>query len=219
MTPATTAEGRSRNLILAATIFAVSMTFIDQTIISIAAPHILFFGIAGALTAVGPAAGGYLIEWTWPAIFWVNIPVALIALALIAVSRPETAYRPARMDYRGVALIVAGVGLGFVAAAQVGGRMLDRVGAKAPVVAGCALAAAGLWLWAVKMTDLSLSAQAGYVIVAGAGMGLMLGPANTDAVNQASHLAYGEATGITQAVATTPPAGASPSSAPSRSFR
>ena len=40
MTPATTAEGRSRNLILAAMIFAVSMTFIDQTIISIAAPHI-----------------------------------------------------------------------------------------------------------------------------------------------------------------------------------
>ena len=40
MTPATTAEGRSRNLIPAAMIFAVSMTFIDQTIISIAAPHI-----------------------------------------------------------------------------------------------------------------------------------------------------------------------------------
>ena len=50
------------------------------------------------------------------------------------------------------------------------------------------------------MTDLSLSAQTGYVIVAGAGMGLMLGPANTDAVNRASHLAYGEATGITQTV-------------------
>src|SRR5271154_3840015 len=32
--------GRSRNLILAAMIFAVSMTFIDQTIVSIAAPNI-----------------------------------------------------------------------------------------------------------------------------------------------------------------------------------
>ena len=32
--------GRSRNLILAAMIFAVSMTFIDQTIVSIAAPQI-----------------------------------------------------------------------------------------------------------------------------------------------------------------------------------
>ena len=32
--------GRSRNLILAAMIFAVSMTFIDQTIVSIAVPQI-----------------------------------------------------------------------------------------------------------------------------------------------------------------------------------
>ena len=32
--------GRSRNLILAAMIFAVAMTFIDQTIVSIAVPQI-----------------------------------------------------------------------------------------------------------------------------------------------------------------------------------
>jgi hypothetical protein len=34
------AGGRSRNLILAAMIFAVSMTFIAQTIVSIAVPQI-----------------------------------------------------------------------------------------------------------------------------------------------------------------------------------
>jgi hypothetical protein len=38
------------------------------------------------------------------------------------------------------------------------------------------------------------------VIVAGAGMGFMLGPASTDAVSRASRLSYGEATGITQTV-------------------
>ena len=31
-------------------------------------------------------------------------------------------------------------------------------------------------------------------------MGFMLGPASTDAVNRASRLSYGEATGITQTV-------------------
>jgi hypothetical protein len=36
--------------------------------------------------------------------------------------------------------------------------------------------------------------------MAGAGMGMMLGPANTDAVNRASSLSYGEATGITQTI-------------------
>src|SRR5260370_23043274 len=34
--------------------------------------------------------------------------------------------------------------------------------------------------------------------MAGAAMGLMLGQANTDAVNRASRFSYGEATGITQ---------------------
>ena len=68
----------------------------------------LFFGIAGGLTAVGPILGGYLTQWTWRAIFWVNIPVALIALVLICISKPTTEYRPARMDYRGLVLIASG---------------------------------------------------------------------------------------------------------------
>jgi EmrB/QacA subfamily drug resistance transporter len=404
MTHAPSTVGRSRNLILTAMIFAVAMTFIDQTIVSIAAPRIqqdlglsssgmqwainsyllalaaffafggrladtvghrkmvvlgviifaassalcgltprgggaetwivafravqglggaimfpaalaivvqtfdlhsrgralaLFFGIAGGLTAVGPIAGGYLLDWTWRAIFWINVPVALIALALIALSKPATEHRPAPMDYRGLALIVAGVGLsvfglqqssiwgwgnpateaciaagvvilavfvaverqaasplinvhifanrafavenvilgiammafipvfffaslygqialgekataasllilyfflGFVVCAQIGGRMLDRTGAKRPVVLGCALAAAGFALWAGKATDLHAGAQVIYIVMAGAGMGLMLGQANTDAVNRASRFSYGEATGITQTV-------------------
>ena len=260
----------------------------------------LFFGIAGALTAIGPTLGGFLIEeWTWRSIFWINIPVALIALALIAISRPPNESRPAPMDYRGLVLIVAGVGLsvfgfqqsalwswgnpaiwvsiavgvvllvvfytverrtesplinvrifenrtftvenvilgvasmafipvfffvsiygqialaekattssllilyfflGFVVCAQIGGRMLDRVGAKRPVLFGCVLAAVGFGLWAGKVTDLNAGAQVIYIVMAGAGMGLMLGQANTDAINRASRISYGEATGITQTV-------------------
>jgi EmrB/QacA subfamily drug resistance transporter len=258
-----------------------------------------FFGIAGALTAIGPILGGYLTQWTWRAIFWVNIPVAIIALVLIVLSKPVTDYRPAPIDYRGLVLIVSGVALsvfgfqqasiwgwgnpgtgfciglgfvllvvfylvelrtpnpltqvtifrvraflvenmvlflamiafipvfffasvyaqvalnknasgaslvllyffiGFVVAAQIGGRMLDRIGAKRPVVLGCALAAVGFYLWAGKVTHLDLGPQVWTIIMTGAGMGLMLGPANTDAVNRASRLSYGEATGITQTV-------------------
>jgi len=234
----------------------------------------VFFGISGGLTAIGPILGGYLTQWTWRAIFWVNIPVAVIALVLIFISKPTTVYRPARMDYRGLVLIASGVALsvfgfqqsvvwgwsdpatgaciaagllilvvfylversttspliavsifqirpflienvvlgicmlvfipvfffGFVVAAQVGGRMLDRGGAKRPVVLGCILGAVGFWLWAGKVSGLSFSSQQLYIILAGAGMGLMLGPASTDAVNRASRLSYGEATGITQTV-------------------
>ncbi len=404
MTEPRAVHARSRNLVLAAMIFAVAMTFIDQTIVSIAAPNIqkelhlsntgiqwainayllalaaffafggrladtvghckmvvlgvivfafasamcgltpkgsaaeawlitfravqgaggaimfpaalgivvqtfalrergralaLFFGIAGGLTAIGPILGGYLTEWTWRAIFWVNIPVAVIALILIAVSRPVTEYQWAPIDYRGLVLIAGGVALsvvgfqqsaiwgwsnpwtvicivagvallvafvfverrtaqplmqvdifrirafaaenmvlfttmlvfvpvfffaseyaqialgktaqqaglyllyfflGFVVMSQVGGRILDRRGAKRPVVIGCALAAVGFGLWASKMTQLNFSNQVWPVVLAGAGMGLMLTPASTDAVNRASRLSYGEATGITQTV-------------------
>ena len=90
--------------------------------------------------------------------------------------------------------------IGFVVCAQIGGRMLDRIGAKRPVVLGCALAAVGFALWAGKVTDLHAGSQMIYIIMAGAGMGLMLGQANTDAINRASRYSYGEATGITQTV-------------------
>jgi len=259
----------------------------------------LFFGIAGGLTAIGPIAGGYLIQWTWRAIFWINVPVAIIALVLIVVARPVTEHRRAPIDYRGLALVVGGVGLsvfgfqqsalwgwgnaaievcivvgvlllavfylierrtedplmdvrifgnraflveniilmiammtfipvfffasvygqialgekattasllilyfflGFVIAAQVGGRMLDRIGAKRPVVIGCVLAAVGYFLWAGKVTGLQAGPQVIWIIVSGAGMGLMLGQANTDAINRAARLSYGEATGVTQTV-------------------
>jgi predicted MFS family arabinose efflux permease len=90
--------------------------------------------------------------------------------------------------------------LGYVVCAQLGGRMLDRIGAKRPVVIGCVLAAVGFALWAGKATDLHAGAQVLYIVLSGAGMGFMLGQANTDAVNRASRFTYGEATGITQTV-------------------
>jgi MFS family permease len=84
----------------------------------------------------------------------------------------------------------------------IGGRILDKRGAKPAVVLGCMVSAAGFALWASKMTDLSggLGAQWPYIVAAGAGMGLLLGPANTDAIDRAPDTSYGEATGITQTV-------------------
>src|SRR5581483_9000149 len=76
--------------------------------------------------------------------------------------------------------------------------MLDRRGARPPVVLGGAIAAVGFFLLAGKLTDLSLSAQRLDIAIAGAGLGLMLGPASTDAVNRAPSTSYSEVTGITQ---------------------
>jgi len=257
----------------------------------------IFFAISGGLTAIGPIAGGFLTQWTWRAIFWVNIPVAIIALVLIWISKPDDERRPASLDYRGTLLVSGAMGLivlglqqasgwgwgsaqtlgclivgalmlfafvrfelrtsepllelrifrdrgfsvdnivlglmsivfvpyfffasvyaqislgksssnagvyllyfflGFVVAAQIGGRLLDRRGARPAVVMGSALATVGFYLLAGRLTDLSLGKQTVDIILAGAGVGLMLGPASTDAVNRAPSGSYSEVTGITQ---------------------
>ncbi|MGO9901152.1 MAG: MFS transporter, partial [Solirubrobacteraceae bacterium] len=71
----------------------------------------IFFGISGGLTAIGPIAGGYLTQWTWRSIFWINIPVAIIALLLIWRSCTETETQPTKLDYRGAVLITGAMGL------------------------------------------------------------------------------------------------------------
>ena len=259
----------------------------------------IFFAVTGGLTSIGPIAGGYLTEWTWRSIFWINIPVAIIALFLTWKANPEENRHPGKIDYKGTVLVCGGMGLlvlglqqsaiwgwgdaktwvsivagvailawfvvdqlnssnpllrlrifanrafavdcavlfflmiafvplfffaseyaqislgesasetglylliffaGFATATQWGGKMLDRIGARRPVVLGCAIGAVGFWLWGNSMTHLSVSEQWYYIVLAGLGVGLVLSPANTDALNRVARSRYGEATGITQTV-------------------
>ena len=90
--------------------------------------------------------------------------------------------------------------IGFVVFAQIGGRMLDRAGAKRPVVIGCVLATIGFALWAGKVTSLNAGSLTLYIVIAGAGMGLMLGPVEHRRDQPGLPVSYGEATGITQTV-------------------
>jgi EmrB/QacA subfamily drug resistance transporter len=72
----------------------------------------IFFIVTGLFTAIGPVAGSYLTEfWTWRAIFWINVPVALFALVEFRFAKLNDVKRPARIDWRGAALIVAGMSL------------------------------------------------------------------------------------------------------------
>ncbi len=71
----------------------------------------VFFGVSGGLTAIGPIAGGVLTQWTWRSIFWINVPVAIIALILIRKSQPDNQSRPTTLDYRGTVLITGAMGL------------------------------------------------------------------------------------------------------------
>jgi EmrB/QacA subfamily drug resistance transporter len=71
----------------------------------------IFFGVSGSLTAIGPISGGYLAEWTWRAIFWVNIPIAVVSLVLLRAACPPQEVHPGRLDLRGAALVTGGMAL------------------------------------------------------------------------------------------------------------
>lgn len=89
---------------------------------------------------------------------------------------------------------------GFATASQWGGKMLDKVGARRPMVLGCAIAAVGFYLWGESLDHLKVGEQWYYIVLTGIGVGLILSPANTDALNRVPRSRYGEATGISQTV-------------------
>ena len=244
----------------------------------------IFFAVAGGLTSIGPIAGGYLTEWTWRAIFWVNIPVAIIALILTAKAKPDNTKHPAPLDYRGTVLISGGMGLAVLGLQQssvwgwggaatwlciaaglalIGAFVALRAARRQPAAADPDLREPRLrgrqhrplpaddpvraavllrqhvradlarrkrlgnralpadllrrlrrrlavgrqdprpesgrghrWCWAARsprsaspsgastLPDLSVSSQWYYIVLAGAGVGLVLSPANTDALNR-----------------------------------
>ncbi|TAH36298.1 MFS transporter [Candidatus Saccharibacteria bacterium] len=79
-----------------------------------------FFGITGAVTAIGPILGGDLTEWTWRSIFFINLPIALLALVLIARQYvPETRVN-APIDWKGAATVALGMGLAVCGLQQAG---------------------------------------------------------------------------------------------------
>jgi EmrB/QacA subfamily drug resistance transporter len=90
---------------------------------------------------------------------------------------------------------------GFFAAAQFGGRLFDTRGARSSMMLGCLVSAAGFAYWGLHVTSLGTSLTDHLPLaVAGAGIGLILGPSGSDAVSRASRTSYGEVTGANQTV-------------------
>ena len=91
----------------------------------------LFFGISGGLTAIGPIAGGFLTQWTWRAIFWINVPIAVLALVLLGAAHVAESRRDEAIDKVGAVLVAAGMALsviGFEQAASWGWASVADLG-------------------------------------------------------------------------------------------
>ncbi len=72
----------------------------------------LVLGIAGIGNAIGPLLGGVLTdEFSWRAIFWVNLPIALFATLATAkfVHQPPVEATERRIDYAGIATVSGGL--------------------------------------------------------------------------------------------------------------
>ena len=70
----------------------------------------IYGGLAGLAVASGPIVGGVVTEelgWHW--IFWLNVPIGLVATTLATRLLPESHGAPERLDLAGVALVTAGV--------------------------------------------------------------------------------------------------------------
>src|ERR1051326_8615565 len=76
--------------------------------------------VFGLAAVVGPALGAFLVQHVhWALVFWINLPIGLIAIAMFAVLLPETAQRHRhRLDYAGGILLMIGVGALMVALVQ-----------------------------------------------------------------------------------------------------
>ena len=72
----------------------------------------IVFGTAVVGTAAGPFLGGLLTELlSWRFVFWVNVPIAVVVIWLVATSVDESRDEsvPRHLDVAGLLLIVAGV--------------------------------------------------------------------------------------------------------------
>jgi EmrB/QacA subfamily drug resistance transporter len=93
----------------------------------------LYSAVTGIAVASGPLVGGLVIEgldWQW--IFWINVPIGLLAVPLVLRFVPETRVPDSTLDVPGVALLAGGcfaVVWAMVRSATVGWDAPEVVGA------------------------------------------------------------------------------------------
>lgn len=134
------AQGASAALVLPGALAVLAAGYPDP--VARAKAVGIWSGTGAAALAVGPVVGGLLVaSWSWRAVFWVNVPLSVLVLAVLAVAPPGPAPAPGgrRLDLPGQALAVIGLGTATYAVVLAG-----RDGAGRSVLAAGAVAVLAL---------------------------------------------------------------------------
>ncbi|HEY7551368.1 MAG TPA: MFS transporter [Hyphomicrobiaceae bacterium] len=111
---------------------------------------------ASALTtAGGPILGGWLTEtFGWQFVFWINPPLALAAVALLATYAPRDRREARRLDMAGAAILAAALAALAWALSQIGSRESHSAeGATIAAAAGFGLVALAAYAWWERASD------------------------------------------------------------------
>jgi EmrB/QacA subfamily drug resistance transporter len=97
----------------AAPMLSLSLALVCNAFPSAQQPRALgiWAAVSALALAIGPLAGGLLIEIDWRVIFWMNLPIAALGVAITVVAAPESTDPGAgtRIDWAGLAALSAGV--------------------------------------------------------------------------------------------------------------
>src|SRR5207248_3195847 len=141
----------------------------------------IWAGVAGVGIAVGPIAGGLLLQhFWWGSVFLINVPVIVVGMIAAALLVPNSADPAApRLDYsalgpgvpftpRALLLLIAG---------PASTPLVRRLGTKAVVSTGLLMIAGGLaWLATASANATFVGGVLGPLAILGLGFGLTMAP-------------------------------------------
>jgi len=109
----------------------------------------LFGSVFGVTSVLGPLIGGFFVDnlsWRW--VFYVNIPIGIVALAVVAAVLPGHLRRaPHKIDYLGTVLL-AGAATSLVLLTSLGGTTYPWASTPIYLLAAGAVVCGALFVWA-----------------------------------------------------------------------